>query len=751
MSSASRAPRRGDEGRTPLLLKVGIIILLVMIIPTVSLTAFLSQQTRKLAVSRTWDRVIAGWQVLQTSFDYKVQQLEATAVRVRADLQGSNFGAGPASPVLPFELAPQIDIRIYDSSLNPVFERTANPLGIMSPLAEELMAAAIAPRERVLIRSQGIALQYLVPFRTDLAGGLLLLQSDLSTEGFDVAQLASRQDTSIYRVNRTTLQNLRREEGLRAAREADTGTVQQQNDRRPTQNQPASTELVRAEILFTTRYDQYGRRVERGEIAIPLWAVTDRENRNGEPLQYFETVEGIDMISTYRPLPIGEDGEYIGHVSMPVRSEVAGEDASYLWIIVTSVLVLILVMSVLISRFIVRPIVDLVAAVDSLRRNLRERGPLDPIAVPTDDEIGELAEAFNLLAAELRYSFDQIRSQREEILNYTATLEQRVTERTRELEDARVRAEIANVHKSRFLVNMNHELRTPLNSISGVTDLLRLGAYERTDDIIKEIETWCSEQRRLHPGQNKRFLDKLETFAGHLVLSGDGISAFMSYITDIEEHPEEFKEFRAQVEALLKDEQRSIYKAYATIREAGEILLNIIDEVIHLSRIESGVIELQKSPRKLSELVNYAMVHSETFAMNRGKSGKIRLECDVADDVPQNVVVDGQKIKQVLLNFMTNAIKYTREGSVKLTVGRGSEPGTICFSVTDTGMGIAEKDRAVIFTEFGRAFSVRDIEGTGLGLALSKRLVVAHGGQIGFETEEDRGSRFWFTIPAVFD
>src|SRR5690606_10261804 len=97
--------------------------------------------------------------------------------------------------------------------------------------------------------------------------------------------------------------------------------------------------------------------------------------------------------------------------------------------------------------------------------------------------------------------------------------------------------------------------------------------------------------------------------------------------------------------------------------------------------------ELQKSPRKLSELVNYAMVHSETFAMNRGKSGKIRLECDVADDVPQNVVVDGQKIKQVLLNFMTNAIKYTREGSVKLTVGRGSEPGTICFSVTDTGMG----------------------------------------------------------------
>jgi two-component system sensor histidine kinase TorS len=96
---------------------------------------------------------------------------------------------------------------------------------------------------------------------------------------------------------------------------------------------------------------------------------------------------------------------------------------------------------------------------------------------------------------------------------------------------------------------------------------------------------------------------------------------------------------------------------------------------------------------------------------------------------------------------MTNGVKYTQTGRVFLSVEMKPKTDDILFSVLDTGIGIADSDKKVIFTEFGRAFAVRDIEGTGLGLALSKKLIIAHGGRIGFESELGKGSLFWFSLP----
>jgi len=242
--------------------------------------------------------------------------------------------------------------------------------------------------------------------------------------------------------------------------------------------------------------------------------------------------------------------------------------------------------------------------------------------------------------------------------------------------------------KSQFLANMSHELRTPLNAINGFSDLL----------LTEAVGPVTAEQRE--------FLD-----------------------------------------AVLRN---------------GRHLLGLINSVLDLSKIEAGAMTLQLAPTDLRQAVTEAV--ADTASLRSARRQECAIELDEGTLV---AVADGVRVKQVLINLLSNASKFTPEaGSVRLAVVRTRAPlpvpaapddagprllsrDAIWVSVSDTGIGIRPEDAPKLFQEFSQLDSShsRQQQGTGLGLALSKRFVELHGGAIGAESIFGRGSTFWFILP----
>ncbi len=242
--------------------------------------------------------------------------------------------------------------------------------------------------------------------------------------------------------------------------------------------------------------------------------------------------------------------------------------------------------------------------------------------------------------------------------------------------------------KSQFLANMSHELRTPLNAINGFSDLLLTEAMGSVNDEQREF-----------------------------------------------------------LEAVLRN---------------GQHLLEMINSVLDLSKIEAGAMTLQLAPTDLREAVTAAVADTASLRTVR------RQTCAVEVDTGALVAIaDELRVKQVLINLLSNASKFTPEaGQIRLAVVRTRAPlpvpsggdgegahllsrDAIWVSVSDTGIGFRPEDATRLFLEFSQVDSSasRQQQGTGLGLALSKRFVELHGGTIGAESIFGRGSTFWFILP----
>jgi nitrogen-specific signal transduction histidine kinase/ActR/RegA family two-component response regulator len=191
-------------------------------------------------------------------------------------------------------------------------------------------------------------------------------------------------------------------------------------------------------------------------------------------------------------------------------------------------------------------------------------------------------------------------------------------------------------------------------------------------------------------------------------------------------------------------------KLASGIRDASASLMSLVEGVLDFSRIEAGHVQINSEPLDVHELV-----HSVTgmFSMQAEQSG-IRCVTDIDTSLPQHVTGDIDRLRQVLVNLMGNAVKFTTKGEVRLRVGRlydESHGDQILFEVVDTGIGIPEPVQSRIFERFLQADDSvhRRYGGTGLGTAIAKRLVDLMGGQIGVDSEEHKGSRFWFCIPFI--
>ena len=243
-------------------------------------------------------------------------------------------------------------------------------------------------------------------------------------------------------------------------------------------------------------------------------------------------------------------------------------------------------------------------------------------------------------------------------------LEQRVRERTLELEKQNIQLDQANRAKSEFLANMSHEIRTPMNAILGYAQILKRN----------------------------------------------------SELTGPQEH------------------------AVDTILGSGDHLLSLINEVLDLSKIEAGRMELHETDFDLGGLLDSLAVMFELRC--RQKNIAWQLQCDTDGGWVRG---DEAKLSQVLINLLGNAVKFTDAGSVTLQVKDGGD-GSYVFAVADTGPGISPEEQRALFDTFQQGTTGVEREGTGLGLAISQRLAGLMGSRIEVESTLDRGSIFRLAV-----
>jgi TMAO reductase system sensor TorS len=181
-----------------------------------------------------------------------------------------------------------------------------------------------------------------------------------------------------------------------------------------------------------------------------------------------------------------------------------------------------------------------------------------------------------------------------------------------------------------------------------------------------------------------------------------------------------------------------------TIYRSSEALLQIINDILDFSKNEAGKLELESIEFELREMVEETIV----LLANRAHAKGLELACTVESGVPVTVRGDPLRIRQVLINLVGNAIKFTVKGKVSVRVKAVGADGLLCFEVTDTGIGIAADAQERVFKAFSQADSstTRKYGGTGLGLAICQQLVELMGGRIQLRSAIDQGSTFWFEV-----
>jgi len=185
---------------------------------------------------------------------------------------------------------------------------------------------------------------------------------------------------------------------------------------------------------------------------------------------------------------------------------------------------------------------------------------------------------------------------------------------------------------------------------------------------------------------------------------------------------------------------------------SSSTLNELLNDILDISKIEAGKIEISETPFELDDLVT-GIIDAQAFKVD---GNKLKLSCGFEDISSYHLLGDALRLKQVLNNLISNAIKFTSEGSISLTIKETSHEniqdrkvGCFRFELTDTGIGLKQEQIKKLFQRFNQAdqSTTREFGGTGLGLAISKSLVELLGGHIGVESEYGKGSTFWFTLP----
>ena len=265
---------------------------------------------------------------------------------------------------------------------------------------------------------------------------------------------------------------------------------------------------------------------------------------------------------------------------------------------------------------------------------------------------------------------------------------------------------------------------------------------------LAEHMNWMSRELRRLDDEQRVAAETLRSLNDRLALASRAKSEFLANMSH---------ELRTPLNAILGFTEIMLDELYgevpATLREPlvdiqtnGRHLLRLINDVLDLSKIEAGRLELGVGEYSVQEIVEVVHASLKSLALEKN----LAFTAGVSPDIPP-AWGDGRRITQCLMNLAGNALKFTRQGRVDIEVCLDGE--WLVYRVSDTGIGIPKDEVENIFAEFRQVDTTitREYGGTGLGLSITKRLVELHGGRIGVESELGKGSRFFFTVPLRTD
>lgn len=202
---------------------------------------------------------------------------------------------------------------------------------------------------------------------------------------------------------------------------------------------------------------------------------------------------------------------------------------------------------------------------------------------------------------------------------------------------------------------------------------------------------------------------------------------------------------------LRENNEKEIDDYSRSIKSSGKMLLMLVNDVLDFTKIEAGKLEIKEAKFLMSEM----LFDISSLIGERAEEKNLELKTEIIDEVPNAIISDEFRIRQILVNLMNNAVKYTQTGTIILKVGgKYKENGyELSLAVEDTGKGIKKEDQEHLFEAFSRVDvkSNASIEGTGLGLAIVKSIVKSMQGELGVESEYGKGSKFWVRLPVKYE
>ena len=199
-----------------------------------------------------------------------------------------------------------------------------------------------------------------------------------------------------------------------------------------------------------------------------------------------------------------------------------------------------------------------------------------------------------------------------------------------------------------------------------------------------------------------------------------------------------------QLTLMAEDLQADYRDNLITAKNCADTLLRLINDILDISKLEAGKYKIKEETFDIRTAIEDTVAAQVPIATNKG----LQLDCSFGSNIPKLVRGDGQRIQQVLNCLLSNAIKFTSEGSVRVKIASmddGENKIKIRMAVADTGIGISAENQRRIFERFIKVDTFQ--QGTGLGLTISRTIIEALGGKIGVDSEEGVGSTFWFTLP----
>jgi two-component system phosphate regulon sensor histidine kinase PhoR len=452
----------------------------------------------------------------------------------------------------------------------------------------------------------------------------------------------------------------------------------------------------------------------------------------------------------YTAVAVENNGQLVGYIriALPlqeVQANIAHLQRVLLWttIIATGLTVLL---AMLISSRTTRPLRELTRAAAQISNGDLSTGKISARILPTTiDEVGELTQAFNVMAVQLRSQIEALETERSKM----AAVLGEMTDGVLIVDDQGLIQLMNPAAESMFGVSQTEALGRSLVEVLRHHQLVELWRRCQASDET-QVATLEFSSRQL-------YLQGVATPLGN-ALPGSILLLFQN-LTRVRRLETVRRDFVSNISHELRTPLASLKALTETLQESAlddppaarrflqrmetevDSLSLMVSELLELSRIESGRVPLQVQPINPVDMLYKSVERLHLQAQRAG----LTMSVDCCNNLP-NILGDQNRLEQVLVNLLHNAIKFTPVGG-EIHVLAEQTDGEIQFSVRDTGVGIPAEDLPRIFERFYKADRARSSGGTGLGLAISRHLVEAHGGKIWAESQEGIGSTFYFSIP----